>query len=285
MQDVKKFLDAFLDAPEPGVIAIKGDWGAGKTYFVNHYLQERPPIHNKLVSFISLFGLSELEEVRRRIMPSAISAQKLKEGKKTSWLQQSLGIARKLPKISDFEAAFEALENFYTRDLLVVFDDVERKADSLSLKSFLGLVNFLAEHAHCKVIIILNEDQLSEVDRKELGVFREKLIDREVLFAPSYKDNARLFFHDPRLFDRALGVFTRVECRNLRVIKKCQIAVNEFEKHLSTLPPELQQPVLEQVIVVACLFYMFGGRIDFSNLENSFIKRLFAKEGEKETEE
>lgn len=30
MQDVKKFLDAFLDSPNPGVIAIKGDWGAGK---------------------------------------------------------------------------------------------------------------------------------------------------------------------------------------------------------------------------------------------------------------
>src|SRR5207249_3139882 len=107
-----------------------------------HYLQDRPAITSKLVSFVSLFGLSDLEEIRRRIMPSAISARKLKEGKKTSWLQRSLGIGRRLPKISDFEAAFEALEDFYTRDLLVVFDDVERKAASLSLKNFLGLVNF-----------------------------------------------------------------------------------------------------------------------------------------------
>jgi hypothetical protein len=50
MQDVKKFLDAFLDSENPGVVAIKGDWGAGKTYFVSHYLQERPAIANKLVS-------------------------------------------------------------------------------------------------------------------------------------------------------------------------------------------------------------------------------------------
>jgi tRNA A37 threonylcarbamoyladenosine biosynthesis protein TsaE len=52
VQDVKKFLDAFLDSENPGVIAIKGDWGAGKTYFVTHYLQERPAISNKLVSFV-----------------------------------------------------------------------------------------------------------------------------------------------------------------------------------------------------------------------------------------
>jgi hypothetical protein len=51
VQDVKKFLDAFLDSENPGVIAIKGDWGAGKTYFVTHYLQERPAIANAKLFF------------------------------------------------------------------------------------------------------------------------------------------------------------------------------------------------------------------------------------------
>ena len=241
MQDVKRFLDAFLDSENPGVIAIKGDWGAGKTYFVNHYLQERPAISNKLVSFVSLFGLSDMEDIRRRIIPSAISAKKLKEGKTTSWLRRTLGFARRLPKVSDFEEAFQAFEDYQTRILLIVFDDIERKADSLPLKNFLGLVNFLSEQASCKVIIILNEDQLSEDDKKELGVFREKLIDREVLFAPSYTDNAKLFFHDQQLFDRAVDVFTSVECRNLRVINKCYLAVKEFEKELSDLDADRRQ--------------------------------------------
>jgi hypothetical protein len=285
MQDVKKFLDAFLDSPNSGVIAIKGDWGAGKTYFVTHYLQDRPAIASKLVSFVSLFGLSDIEEIRRRVFPSAISAKKLKEGKKAGWLQRSLGLARKLPKISDFETALQALEDYYTRDLLIVFDDVERKADSLSLKNFLGLVNFLSEHANCKVIIILNEDQLADDDKKELGIFREKLIDREVLFAPSYLDNAKLFFHDPKLFDRALDVFTRAECRNLRVINKCHLAVKEFERELSALDAWRQQAILEQVIVLACLFYQFGGRVDFSKLQSFYFQSLFTKGEEKETED
>lgn len=285
MQDVKKFLDAFLDSENPGVIAIKGDWGAGKTYFVTHYLQERPAIANKLVSFISLFGLSDIEEIRRRIIPSAISAKKLKEGKKTSWLQRSLGFVRKLPQVSDFEAAVQALEDYYTRNLLIVFDDIERKATSLPLKNFLGLVNFLSEQANCKVIIILNEDQLSEDDKKELSTFREKLIDREVLFAPSYRDNAKLFFHDQKLFDRALDVFTRVECRNLRVINKCHLAVKDFEKKLSALDANRRQSILEQVIVLACLFYQFGGRVDFSKLESFYFQIMFDTDEKKETEE
>jgi hypothetical protein len=277
MDDIKKFLDNFLDSPVPGVIAIKGDWGAGKTYYITHYLQNRPQIKNKLVSFVSLFGLTDIEQVRRSIMPSAVSAKKLTEGKTASWLQKTLRIVRRAPKVSDLESVFTELENYLTRDLLIVFDDVERKSEELSLKSFLGLVNFLAEQAECKVIIILNEDQLSEADKKELGIFREKLIDREVLFAPGYVDNAKLFFHDQRLFDRALDVFTSVECRNLRVINKCHLAVKEFERELSSLEREYREPVLEQVIVLACLYYQFGGKVDFSDLHDSYIRNMFDK--------
>ena len=284
MKEIKKFLDNFLDSTASGVIAIKGDWGAGKTYFVAHYLQDRPQISNKLVSFVSLFGLSDIEEIRRSIMPSAISTKKLKEGKTASWLQRALRVARRVPKVSDFESAFEELENYFTKDILIVFDDVERKSEELSLKSFLGLVNFLAEQAGCKIIIILNEDQLSEIDRRELGVFREKLIDREVLFAPTYADNAKLFFHDQKLFDRALDVFTSLECRNLRVINKCHLAVKEFERELSGLDKEYREPVLEQVIVLACLYYQFGGRVDFAHLHDSYIRNMFEKNEEKQTE-
>jgi hypothetical protein len=64
VQDVKKFIDAFLDSENPGVIAIKGDLSAGKTYFVTHYLQERPAIATKLILFVSLFGLGQLTVIK-----------------------------------------------------------------------------------------------------------------------------------------------------------------------------------------------------------------------------
>jgi hypothetical protein len=87
------------------------------------------------------------------------------------------------------------------------------------------------------------------------------------------------------LFDHALEIFTRVQCRNLRVIKRCHLAVKEFEGHFATLGEERRTRLLEQVIVLACLFYQFGGRIDFSHIQNFYMRSLFSKEEEAETDE
>jgi hypothetical protein len=282
MQHVKECFDAFLDSDSPGVVAIKGDWGAGKTYFVTNYLTNRHQLREKLVSFVSLFGLSSLEDVRRQIIPSAVTAKALSEGKTISRISKYLGIARKLPKVADLEQVFQAVENQLTRDLVVVFDDVERKGKELSLQSFLGLVNYLSEHAHCKVLIILNEDQLSPDDKQELNRFREKLLDREILFAPTYEDNARLFFKNQELFEHALSVFRRCDCRNLRVIKKCNENAAAFAGKFAPLGDESKRALLQQVIFLSCIFYQEGASIDFDGITQYNLFAIAGKDKDAE---
>jgi hypothetical protein len=282
MQHVKECLDVFLDSDSPGVVAIKGDWGAGKTYFVTNYLKNRQQLREKLVSFVSLFGLTSIEDVRRQILPSAITAKALSEGKTISRISKYLGIARKMPKVADFEQVFQAFENQLTRNLVVVFDDVERKDKALSLQSFLGLVNYLSEHAHCKVLIILNEDQLSEVDKQELNLFREKLLDREILFAPTFEENAKLFFKNQRLFEHALSVFLRCECRNLRVIKKCNENAAAFEEKFAALGDESKRALLQQVIFLSCVFYQQGAAIDFDGISQYTVFAIAGRDKDAE---
>lgn len=271
MRHIKENLDDFLDSEFAGVIAIKGDWGAGKTYFVSHFLKEKGVLRSKLISFVSLFGLSSIDDVKRQILPSAISAKALCDGKESSHFKKLLGLARKLPKVADFEQIFQSVEDHMTRDLLVVFDDIERKEKEFSLKSFLGLVNYLAEHADCKVIVILNEAELSDVDKEELGRFREKLLDREILFAPTYEDNAKLFFHDKQLFGDAVTIFKKCECRNLRIIKKCHVNVSAFRERFPKLAKTQKVRLLQQVVILSCLFYQRGAEIDFDALSSYAI--------------
>lgn len=273
---IRQALDAFLSSPDPGVLAIKGDWGAGKTFFVDKYLISKTDLPNQQVSFVSLFGLSSVEEVRRQIIPSALSFRQLRNQDRVLISKKLLGMIRKLPKVSDFETLFQSIENYAIRDLLVVLDDIERKGKELPLKNLLGFVNYLSEHANCKIILILNEDELQKDDKDELGKFREKLIDRELLFAPSYETNARLFFKDTDLFAQALEVFQRCECRNLRVIKRCYVATQEFRTRFRELSPSGLTKLLNQVLLISCLFYRFGGQIDFDALTTQRVIALFS---------
>lgn len=281
---IRQALDAFLSSPDSGVLAIKGDWGAGKTFFVDKYLEGKTDSPTRQVSSVSLFGLSSVEEVRRLIIPSALSHRQLQHRGKNLISRKLLGMVRTLPKVSDFETLFQTIENYAIRDLLVVLDDIERKGEALPLKNILGFVNNLSEHANCKIILILNEDELQKDDKDELGKFREKLIDRELLFAPSYETNARLFFKDTDLFPQALEMFQRCECRNLRVIKRCYSATQDFRTRFRELGPSGLTNLLNQVLLISCLFYRFGGQIDFDALTTQRVIALFSTEASEKVE-
>src|SRR4030081_1415024 len=48
------------------------------------------------------------------------------------------------------------------RDQIICIDDIERKGKDLRAIDILGLVSMLAEQRNCKVVIIMNDDQLEE---------------------------------------------------------------------------------------------------------------------------
>lgn len=41
MKPIEEVLNEFLRKKDPCVIAIKGPWGVGKTYFWNHYFEKQ----------------------------------------------------------------------------------------------------------------------------------------------------------------------------------------------------------------------------------------------------
>lgn len=60
----------FLCSSTPEVLCIKGPWGVGKTYSWHHFLSEaiaKNEVALDFVSYVSLFGLNSLDEVKQTI--------------------------------------------------------------------------------------------------------------------------------------------------------------------------------------------------------------------------
>lgn len=59
------------------------------------------------------------------------------------------------------DAIFSFLKKEDFKDIIVCFDNIERRSDNLSLKEILGLVNLLKEEKECNVVMIFHEEELS----------------------------------------------------------------------------------------------------------------------------
>lgn len=88
-----------------------------------------------------------------------------------------------------------SLEYKFVNNYLVCIDDVERKGNSLEVKEIMGVIDELARRKGCKVVLILNEDNLhDETAKKQFLEYREKVIDVEIKYDPTPEKNLRKVF-------------------------------------------------------------------------------------------
>lgn len=75
---IKQQIGKFLLSDATEVMAIKGAWGIGKTYSWEKFLKEAKN-HNKIAlnkySYVSLFGLNSLSELKQSIFECVISRE------------------------------------------------------------------------------------------------------------------------------------------------------------------------------------------------------------------
>src|SRR5262245_45873820 len=64
LADIKTSLERLLDSDRPIVVALKGGWGEGKTFFWRESIQK----HRSKVSYVSLFGAASILEIRERVL-------------------------------------------------------------------------------------------------------------------------------------------------------------------------------------------------------------------------
>lgn len=160
-------------------ILINGDWGIGKTHFFeNEYLKYKEYIS------VSLFGLNNIEEFKAEI--SAKLNKVLNFLKENFWNKIHKNVSIKLPVVgasvsipywkTDIEKAIT--RKCKKEKFTVIIDDLERKSSNINMEDVLGIIETISKIKNIKIVIIANENEINENDRKIYDSFKEKVIQK-----------------------------------------------------------------------------------------------------------
>ncbi len=180
---------------------------------------------------------------------------------------QALGIGA--GKIAQFFDQFPFTQQFTgnmwrigwlaVEEALICIDDLERKPKDLPLMDVLGLVSQLKEEKSCKVILILNDDELKK-DLDDLATYnrnREKLIDIELTYAPDTASMLSLFISgmDERHAEIIRAHATKLGLKNLRTMKKIRTGYDKLLPNFAQLSERIQNDILSALVFFTHLNY------------------------------
>ena len=179
-------------------VILNGSYGIGKTHFFKQELSKKikeislPKDERKkyIPIHISLFGFKTLEEIQTAIFVELFPILKSKGVKLAAGIGKSIirGIAQ-INKAGDIDKYIgdvtqDAKDWLNYDELVICFDDLDRKSEALDLRDVFGFVNSLVENQGVKILFIANEKQLIK-DVNYSSELREKVIGVSIQFVPN----------------------------------------------------------------------------------------------------
>ena len=291
----------FLSTPDPEVICISGHWGVGKTYAWKRFLRDAAPnIELKRYSYVSLFGVNSLEELKYSIFENSVqssspecepSLKTLKSntaaiakhfGKKSLWFVQQL------PKVKSYVGGLGPLWFLTVKETIVCFDDIERHGKDLRLADILGLISALKEEKRCKIVVILNDEALeNEKDKPEFDKYLEKVVDIFLRFRPTAEECARIALSA----DDPITVALKESCvslgiSNIRVIRKLERAARQIEPLIKDYDPQVLNNTVRSLALLGWTVYepLVAPSLDYleRRAEDMFVSNTKQPPSEKE---
>jgi hypothetical protein len=266
-QIVKSEIQRFLASATPEVLCIRGKWGVGKTFAWMQYLGEAERdkrLGLDRYAYVSLFGLNDLEALRYSIFESTVASGQFLHGPDIGSLRASLEKAGNLRKkalplaktflnslgLGDAGEALSRAAFLSVRNQLVCIDDLERAGDSLRIRDVLGLASMLKEQRQCKVVLLLNDERLDEIDSNELKRQLEKVVDVSLTFEPTADEAAAIAFPNQTAVTQLIREKTvKLGITNIRVIKKIERLANRLIELLSQVRPEIQSQGIHAIVL------------------------------------
>jgi GTPase SAR1 family protein len=279
---IEEYLNYYCELPHSPKFAIllKGKWGAGKTWFINQYIEKLKQKEKKCL-YVSLYGVtnySEIEDLlRQQLYPFRTSKGVVIAGKIFKGLLKG---ALKIDLNNDGKE--DGSWNFSVPDInipqkfedssfsLLIFDDLERC--SINIENILGYINSFVESQYLKVVILANEEEISTEPEKYKKI-KEKLIGKTFEIFPDFSGALNEVLnqvHNPQAKEFLLNnldfiqdLYRQAECMNLRILNQISL---DFERFFEKLPEkarnkaELIKDLLELLIIFS--IEISCGRLD-----------------------
>jgi hypothetical protein len=197
-------IQRFVSNPASEVLCITGKWGVGKTFAWNQNLQRaKDTVELARYSYVSLFGLSSLDELRTAIFANTVPRDAIGQKPDLSTFKDSFGTVLEFwrsvinwvkfaPGLGNLSSVASKIGFLSIRNQIVCIDDLERAGKSLRTIDALGVASFLKEQRDCKVVFLLNDEALEGDEQKDFRAQLEKVADTVLRFEPTPEESAEI---------------------------------------------------------------------------------------------
>ncbi len=269
---VKGAMQKFLTDERPQVLCVSGRWGTGKTYTWLEALRQAE--HHRLpmskYAYVSLFGIKDANDILQAayINTEELNPSKLAQVgnqlsvstslspadliKKIKKLGNSLADHVSMPWVSGLGGVARAVMSNLVNRTIVCLDDIERKGPNVSITEIMGVVAHLRDGRACKVVLILNEDNLQKEDREQFALYSEKVFDMTFKFIQTAEQAAAIAFPGTDDLSQHLRqATTQLGIANIRILTKIDAFARDLMTLLEDIDKEVSLKVLRSLVVLA----------------------------------
>jgi len=263
LKKTKEQLIQLLGQADSCVIALSGKWGTGKTHLWNEVKAESDDKKIRSALYVSLFGLSSIDQVKRKLIETAIPSVEshggLFDGLKNLFkvgMKAASEHYKALAAINDLNLLLMA--PVVLRDKLIVIDDIERKHEKLGIDEVLGFIDEYSKQHVSRFVLVLNDDELStEDDQKELWVtLRDKVIDQEIKLSASADEafSIAIGLRPSKYADAIKQASIACSLTNIRVVVKVIKVANQMLAGRD-LKEAIQARVVPSIVLFSAIYY------------------------------
>lgn len=187
------------------------------------------------VIYISLFGKEHYKEILEEITLNSFNHNKL---------------IYFLRNLTFWKISVGSLFQFFIKqdfkNVIICFDDLERKSNKLNIKDLLGLINKLKEEK-CKVILIGDD---SKLNNETFNDYKEKCIDLEITINSRFEVISQIIKEKcPQISTELITYDLLFYIKNLRQLNKITRAFNFFHEELHFAERLKENPDLKEFFI------------------------------------